>query len=67
MNIGVQSSCLLGMMIESMAGKSAAAHGICHDATPFTFSENDSAVNYFGRSLLAGTVLERREEKFKTN
>jgi len=40
------------MMIETMAGKSSALHGLCHDATPFTFSENTSAVEHFG-SLLA--------------
>ena len=43
-----------GMMIESMAGKSAALHGICHDATPFTFSEKTPAVEYFGEHLIKG-------------
>lgn len=43
-----------GMMIESMAGKSAALHGIYHDATPFTFSEDQSATEYFGNLLSAG-------------
>lgn len=42
------------MMIESMAGKSAAMHGLCHDATPFTFSEETPAVKYFGNLLLKG-------------
>ena len=42
------------MMIESMAGKSAAVHGLCHDATPFTFSEEIPAVNHFGQMLLKG-------------
>ena len=45
-----------GMMIETMAGKSAALHGLCHDATPFTFSEDNSAVDYFGRLLKKGSV-----------
>ena len=45
------------MMIESMAGKSAALHGICHDATPFTFSESTPAANYFGEHLLKGMSL----------
>lgn len=44
----------VGMMIESMAGKSAALHGLCHDATPFTFSEEAPAVDYFGQCLRAG-------------
>ena len=42
------------MMIETMAGKSAALHGLCHDATPFTFSEDNSAIDYFGRLLKKG-------------
>ena len=42
------------MMIESMAGKAAAMHGQCYDATPFKFSEDDSAIDYFGNMLVAG-------------
>ena len=42
------------MMIESMAGKSACMHGLVHDATPFTFSEENSAIDYFGKMLTAG-------------
>ena len=42
------------MMIEMLAGKSAAVHGLVHDATPFIFSEDDTAINYFGRLLQAG-------------
>ena len=44
-----------GMMVETMAGKSAALHGLCHDATPFTFSESNPAVDYFGNLLVKGT------------
>ena len=40
-----------GMMIESMAGKSASLNGAVYDATPFTFSEDDPAVDYFGNLL----------------
>ena len=36
------------------AGKSAALHGLCHDATPFTFSEDNPAVDYFGKLLVKG-------------
>lgn len=43
----------IGMLIESMAGKSAALHGLCHDATPFTFSEENTALEYFGKMLKA--------------
>jgi DNA-directed RNA polymerase I subunit RPA2 len=50
---GFPSRMTIGMMVESMAGKSGALHGLCHDATPFTFSEENSAIDYFGRCLLA--------------
>ena len=42
---------LLGMMIESMAGKSASLDGLAYDATPFTFSEDNPAITYFGSLL----------------
>nr|CAD7596147.1 unnamed protein product [Timema genevievae] len=42
------------MIIEVMAGKSAAVHGLVHDATPFKFSEKDTAAEYFGKMLEAG-------------
>lgn len=42
------------MMIEVMAGKSAAVHGLVHDATPFRFTEDDTAVEYFGKLLEHG-------------
>ena len=45
-----------GMMIESMAGKSGALHGLFHDATPFTFSEDQPAAAYFGDLLRAGNA-----------
>lgn len=45
-------------MIESMAGKSSCLHGLCHDATPFTFSEKNTAVEYFGKCLTKGNALE---------
>lgn len=39
------------MMIEVMAGKSAAVHGLVHDATPFRFDEKNTAIDYFGKLL----------------
>eukprot|EP01103_Thecamoeba_quadrilineata_P015286 TRINITY_DN4781_c0_g1_i2.p1 TRINITY_DN4781_c0_g1~~TRINITY_DN4781_c0_g1_i2.p1 ORF type:complete len:1030 (+),score=187.45 TRINITY_DN4781_c0_g1_i2:218-3091(+) len=41
----------IGMLIESMAGKSASIHGHFPDATPFRFNENSTAVDFFGEQL----------------
>lgn len=41
-------------MIECMAGKSAAVHGLVHDATPFRFSEKNTAIDYHGKLLEEG-------------
>ena len=41
----------IGMFVESLAGKSGAMHGFAQDCTPFTFSEQDPAVDYFGYQL----------------
>lgn len=46
------------MMIESMAGKSASLNGHVYDATPFQFSEDDSAIDYFGKLLVKCKLLE---------
>ncbi|KAJ3502234.1 hypothetical protein NLJ89_g8979 [Agrocybe chaxingu] len=43
----------IGMLVESMAGKAGAMHGLAQDATPFKFTEKDTAINYFGEQLLA--------------
>ncbi len=47
------------MLIESMAGKSAALHGITHDSTPFKFSEEHTAIDFFGKLLTEGMYLDR--------
>lgn len=44
----------IAMMIEILAGKSGALHGLVHDATPFKFSEDDTAADYFGKLLEKG-------------
>lgn len=51
---GFPSRMTIAMMIEAMAGKSAAIHGLAHDATPFRFSEKNTAIDYFGKMLQAG-------------
>ncbi|XP_014250350.1 DNA-directed RNA polymerase I subunit RPA2 [Cimex lectularius] len=51
---GFPSRMTIAMMIECMAGKSASVHGLVHDATPFEFSEDDTAIDYFGRLLQEG-------------
>lgn len=43
----------IAMLIESMASKSGALHGMFQDATPFRFDEKHTAVDYFGQQLLA--------------
>jgi len=47
-------SIIIAMMIEVMAGKSAAVHGLVHDATPFRFDEENTAIDYFGKLLELG-------------
>ena len=41
----------IGMFIESLAGKSGALHAVSQDATPFKFSEDHHAADYFGEQL----------------
>eukprot|EP00276_Gloeochaete_wittrockiana_P010665 CAMPEP_0184668430 /NCGR_PEP_ID=MMETSP0308-20130426/72293_1 /TAXON_ID=38269 /ORGANISM="Gloeochaete witrockiana, Strain SAG 46.84" /LENGTH=478 /DNA_ID=CAMNT_0027114137 /DNA_START=319 /DNA_END=1755 /DNA_ORIENTATION=- len=43
----------IGMLVESMAGKSGAVHGHFQDATPFRFDEQQRAVDFFGEELVA--------------
>jgi DNA-directed RNA polymerase I subunit RPA2 len=42
----------IGMLLESMAGKSGAMRGEFQDGTAFQFSENHRAVDYFGQQLV---------------
>lgn len=41
----------IGMLIESMAGKAGACHGVFQDATPFQFNEKNRVGDYFGQQL----------------
>jgi DNA-directed RNA polymerase I subunit RPA2 len=41
----------IGMFVESLAGKAGAMHGLAQDSTPFQFSEEDTAGDYFGHQL----------------
>jgi DNA-directed RNA polymerase I subunit RPA2 len=43
----------IGMFVESLAGKAGALHGIAQDSTPFKFSEENTAADYFGHQLKA--------------
>lgn len=45
----------IGMLVESMAGKSGSLHGTFQDATPFSFHESGDkvSVDYFGEQLQA--------------
>ncbi|TEB30121.1 DNA-directed RNA polymerase I polypeptide 2 [Coprinellus micaceus] len=43
----------IGMLVESMAGKAGAMQGLAQDAAPFKFTEEDTAIDYFGKQLLA--------------
>lgn len=45
---------VLAMMVELMAGKAAALHGFVQDATPFRFTEDDTAIDFCGKLLEAG-------------
>ena len=41
----------IGMFVESLAGKAGSLHGLAQDCTPFKFSEEDTAGDYFGHQL----------------
>ena len=41
----------IGMFVESLAGKAGALHGLAQDSSPWRFSEQDTAGDYFGEQL----------------
>ena len=60
----------IAQMIESMAGKAGALHGHPQDCTPFQFSEEDTATDFFGHQLslhLVGGKLGRLESTLIDN
>lgn len=42
----------IGMFVESLAGKAGALHGKAQDSTPWMFSEENTAADYFGEQLI---------------
>ena len=40
-----------------MAGKAAAVKACCYDATPFTFTEDDDPITFFGHCLRKGLLV----------
>ena len=45
----------IGMFMESLAGKAGALHGLAQDSSPWRFTEQDTAGDFFGEQLrLAG-------------
>ena len=46
-----------GKLIELVAGKSAAEFGLSFDSTPFKFSDENPAVDYFGKILEKGEII----------
>jgi DNA-directed RNA polymerase I subunit RPA2 len=41
----------IGMLIESMAGKAGALHGVFQDGTPFKFHEEQKAIDFIGEQV----------------
>lgn len=48
---GFPSRMTIGMILEIMAGKAGALHGVHQDSTPFQFREDQPAVEHFGEQL----------------
>lgn len=46
-----------GKLIELVAGKSAAEFGLSFDSTPFKFSDENPAVDFFGKILEKGETI----------
>ncbi|XP_068242605.1 DNA-directed RNA polymerase I subunit RPA2 [Palaemon carinicauda] len=51
---GIPSRMTAGVLLELLGGKAAAEFGKSFDSTPFEFSDEDPAVDYFGKILEKG-------------
>jgi len=60
---GFPSRMTIGMLLESIAGKAGAVHASQQDGTPFRFSEDKCAVDYFGEQLRAAGYSYHGKEK----
>ncbi|KAA8495780.1 putative DNA-directed RNA polymerase I subunit RPA2 [Porphyridium purpureum] len=50
---GFPSRMTIGMMVESMCGKTSSTYGLFQDSTPFRFDDQMAAYHYFGEQLLS--------------
>ena len=52
----------IGMLVESMAGKAGALHGLAQDATPFTYAPSFPFLLLHGMNVLNSTLFVNRQQ-----